>query len=108
VNKTTENNPPKKTEDESGHLKTKAINARNIYAEAHAFFKRPPPKGRTNLRDLRAQGEARIERAAKIYAQRRDELKAAYGGAVPADVDDKLWVYDDKAAKMSRDAWMHF
>jgi hypothetical protein len=83
----------------------KAINARNIYAEAHAFFKRPPPQGRTNIRDLKAQGEARIERAAKIYAQRREELKAAFGGALPTDIEHQLWTYDDKAMKKNRDAW---
>ena len=101
-----ENAAPKSSAKEMEDLKTKAINARNLYVEAHAYFKRPPPQGRSNLKDLRAQGEMRIERASKLYAKTRDDLRAAFGGEMPAELKEKLFTYDDKAAKKSRDAWL--
>lgn len=105
--KKTTKKTPKKTEDEIEELTKKAINSRNVYADAYAFFARPPPQGRTSIKDLRAQGEARIERAAKIYALRREELTAAYGGALPADVREKLWTYNDDIMRNDRNAWMN-
>jgi hypothetical protein len=100
-----ETKAPKKAEDEIEELTAKAINARNVYAEAHAGFTRPPPQVRASFKAMRLQAEQRIERAAKYYAIRREELAAAYGGALPADVHAKLWTNDDTALKKDRDSW---
>ena len=95
----------KKADPKIQELTTKALNARNVYADAHAYFQRQPPPGRARLKDLRAQGEARIERAANYYAQKRADLTAAYGGELPPEWKEQLWTYDDKAARKSRDSW---
>ena len=97
-----EKRAPKKTDGKIEELMAKAVNARNVYADAHAVFKRPPPQGRTDLKVLKLQADQRIERAAKHYATRRQELAAAYGGALPADVEVELWTYDDGALRRNR------
>ena len=101
-----ENKALKRSDDEIAELTKKAMHARNVYAEAHAWFQRPPPQGRASIKELRAQGEQRIERAARYYAHAREELAAAYGGAIPAEMKEKLWTYDDGAMKRSRDSYM--
>ena len=108
VRNAADNKGPKKIDQEIEELTRKAIDARNMYAEANAVFRRAPPQGRGSLVVLRADGEKRIERAARIYTQRRDDLKRAYGGVIPVDVESKLWTYDDAEEKKRRDAWMNF
>ncbi|KAK3704318.1 hypothetical protein LTR37_013871 [Vermiconidia calcicola] len=97
--------PVKKSPTDMAELMNKALDARNRYDDAHAVFRRPPPQGRTNLKQLREHAEAKIEFAAKHYAQKRLALADAYGGELPAKWKEALWTYDDKAVKRSRDAW---
>ena len=93
-----ENKCLKRSDVEIAELTKKAIDARNVYAEAHACFTRP------QSRNLKAQGEARVDRAARFYAQAREQLAAAYGGALPAEMKEKLWTYDHVAMKKSRNS----
>lgn len=102
-----ENKAPKKSDEEIDELTNAAIAARNVYSEAYAFFTRPPPRGSTSRKDLIAQGEARIERAIKYYKAKRDALTAAYGGALPVSISEKLWTYDDEEKKRERGSWPH-
>ena len=89
-------------------LYAKALQARKLYEDAYAYFDRDPPQGRAKLRDLRAQGEARIERAAKLYRQKIEEVGKAYPLGIPDRLNQELWLYDDKAEKRRRRArWGH-
>ncbi|KAK5127001.1 hypothetical protein LTR85_008360 [Meristemomyces frigidus] len=45
------------------------------YDDAIAFFKRPPPQGRKDVRTLQAEGKARAERARRNYVGKRDALE---------------------------------
>jgi len=86
-------------------LASVAIEARQKYLEAHEYFERPPPQGRAKLRDLRAQGEKRIELAAKRYRDKIRAVEDAYGGNVPEKLRAEFWWVDDQYKKKLRDMW---
>ena len=83
---------PTMTKAEHEDLQTKALNARKLYEDAHAFYKRPPRDGRAKLSTLKAQGEARLERAAKFYKHKRQDLEDAYPNGMPQWLKDELYV----------------
>ena len=86
-------------------LHANALQARKLYEEAYAYFDRPPPQGRANPRTLKAQGEARIDRAIRLYKQKIAEVETAYPEGIPDWLDRELWLYDDKGEKKRRAAW---
>ena len=77
-------------------LRELALTARDCFFEVAAYLRGPRPQGRTNMRELYADGKKRLERAERYYIDKRGCLRKAF----PHD----LWLQTQLPENLRRSA----